>query len=130
MKLFLFAFTVMSASTVLMASDGLTVKNIAGPVIKLHISDNEGNIFETKEVRYNQSVKMNKCKPGLLLLIEWGEKESDGRPKAVGRQLKACNSRELFTASYELIRESNDWGELTKEAEVLLMPKKCANPRV
>ena len=93
------------------ASDGLVIKNLSAPLIKMHISDNEGNYFETKEVRYGQSAKMTKCRPGLLLLIEWGEKENDGRPKAVGRQLKNCNSKDIFTASHDLVKEETEWGE-------------------
>ena len=104
-------FSILVSSIGLFAVDGPTVKNMSGPWIKVHLSDNNGNLFESREAKYQQSVTMTKCVPGRLLLVEWGEKESDGRPKVVGAPMKNCGSKVIFTSSYEFIKESNDWGD-------------------
>ena len=64
-------FSILVSSIGLFAVDGPTVKNMSGPWIKVHLSDNNGNLFESREAKYQQSVTMTKCVPGRLLLVEW-----------------------------------------------------------
>jgi hypothetical protein len=94
----------------LYAVDGLTIKNGTGVKIKVHIIDTNETIYETKEIQGGSTATMNKCQLGRIILVGWGEKEKDGRPKVIGTIMKtenSCAKKFIFTSSLTLIEDKD-----------------------
>lgn len=92
------------------AGDLIKIHNKIAYKIKVYIIDQNENIYESKIVPSGTSVTLTECSAGRILLVDWGQKEKDGRPNVVGLSFtteKGCGRNYNFTADLEIVEEKD-----------------------
>ena len=104
----IFILTTFFSAIGIFAGDSITIRNSVASRIKVHIIDQNEKFYETKEVQGGATSTMKQCSAGRILVVDWGEKEKDGRPKVVGLSFtteKSCGRKYIFTSNLEIVED-------------------------
>lgn len=101
-------FAAFFSSVGIFAGDSITIYNKTAARIKVHIIDQNETFYESKEISSGSSATMNQCSAGRILVVDWGKKERDGRPKVAGLSFtteKGCGKKYMFTPEMEIVED-------------------------